>query len=217
MTKTRNLADLECRVAVLESTDLVPGPQGPAGPQGDAGPPGPQGAAGANGAPGPAGADGIAGPQGSVGPQGPAGADSTVPGPQGAQGPQGPTGADSQVPGPQGAQGPAGPQGPQGPTGGTAGAGSLGASLLVSFPIKGTDNGGSANLYPNEVGTSVYQMHYPQDQYTVINPMWWWQNGAYASDADFALPGTWRWDGPHMWCVHGEFDAYVVGPATRVA
>jgi hypothetical protein len=178
MTKTRNLADLECRVVKLESTDMVPGPMGP---------------------------------------QGPAGADSTVPGPIGAQGPTGPigpAGADSQVPGPQG---PAGPQGPQGPTGGTAGAGSLGSSLLVSFPIKGTDNGGSANLYPNEVATGVYQMHYPQDQYTAINPMWWWQNGAYATDADFALPGTWRWDGPHMWCVTGEYDATVVGPAVRIA
>jgi hypothetical protein len=31
------------------------------------------------------------------------------------------------------------------------------------------------------------------------------------------LPGSWRWDGPHMWHVRSEYEATHVGLATRVA
>jgi len=85
------IVDLLERVALLEATDPIPGPEGPQGP------PGPQGPAGENGA------------QGPIGPMGPTGSA----GPAGADGPQGPAGP----PGPQGEQGPMGPQGETGPQG----------------------------------------------------------------------------------------------------
>lgn len=132
---------------VTNVSDVLTGPQGPAGPQGETGPQGPQGPQG------PAGPAGPQGPKGDTGPQGPAGAEGAT----GPQGPQGETGATGQSANisigtvttlsagsnatvvnsgtsmdavldfgiPQGAKGdtgdtgPAGPQGPQGETGAT--------------------------------------------------------------------------------------------------
>lgn len=132
---------------VTNVSDVLTGPQGPAGPQGETGPQGPQGPQG------PAGPAGPQGPKGDTGPQGPAGAEGAT----GPQGPQGETGATGQSANisigtvttlsagsnatvvnsgtsmdavldfgiPQGAKGdtgdtgPAGPQGPKGDTGAT--------------------------------------------------------------------------------------------------
>lgn len=55
------------RLAALEATDPVPGPQGDPGPVGPAGPAGPQGDAGPQGPTGPTGPTGPAGPQGEPG------------------------------------------------------------------------------------------------------------------------------------------------------
>jgi len=76
------VSDLSGRVAAVEASEPVPGPEGPPGPVG------PQGPAGVQGEPGEAGEDGIDGTDGldgEVGPTGPAG-------PQGPAGPVGPTG-----------------------------------------------------------------------------------------------------------------------------
>ena len=126
---------------VTNVSDVLTGPQGPAGPQGETGP---QGPAGPQGPEGPAGPQG---PKGDTGPQGPAGAEGAT----GPQGPQGETGATGQSANisigsvttlsagsnatvvnsgtsmdavldfgiPQGATGATGPQGPQGETGAT--------------------------------------------------------------------------------------------------
>ena len=126
---------------VTNVSDVLTGPQGPAGPQGETGP---QGPAGPQGPEGPAGPQG---PKGDTGPQGPAGAEGAT----GPQGPQGETGATGQSANisigtvttlsagsnatvvnsgtsmdavldfgiPQGAKGDTGPQGPQGETGAT--------------------------------------------------------------------------------------------------
>ena len=133
---------------VTNVSDVLTGPQGPAGPQGETGPQGPQGPQG------PAGPAGPQGPKGDTGPQGPAGAEGAT----GPQGPQGETGATGQSANisigtvttlsagsnatvvnsgtsmdavldfgiPQGAKGETGPQGPQGETGATGAAGPQG-------------------------------------------------------------------------------------------
>ena len=124
---------------VTNVSDVLTGPQGPAGPQGETGPQGSQGPQGPEGPAGPQ------GPKGDTGPQGPAGAEGAT----GPQGPQGETGATGQSANisigtvttlsagsnatvvnsgtsmdavldfgiPQGATGAIGPQGPQGPKG----------------------------------------------------------------------------------------------------
>lgn len=80
-----SINDLTARVVALESTDPVPGPQGPPGADGATGPQGPEGVAGPQGPQGMMGSQGI---QGIQGPQGAAGVD-------GATGPQGPAGVVS--------------------------------------------------------------------------------------------------------------------------
>ena len=103
------------RIAALEATDPVPGPQGeqgPPGPQGPQGPMGPEGPQGPLGPVGPAGPQGEQGPVGATGPEGPQGPQGER-GPAGLQGPQGTVGPQ----GPAGQQGPQGMQGEQGPPG----------------------------------------------------------------------------------------------------
>lgn len=140
-----SLTDIKARVASLEASGGVQGPQGEpgeagpqgpqgeAGPQGETGPAGPQGSAGQDGAPGADGAVGPQGPQGepgadgAVGPVGPAGPTGAAgpagaTGPAGAEGPMGPAGPA----GADGAQGPAGDQGLQGPKGDTGDTGAAG-------------------------------------------------------------------------------------------
>lgn len=133
---------------VTNVSDVLTGPQGPAGPQGETGPQGPQGPQG------PAGPAGPQGPQGEAGPQGPSGAEGAT----GPQGPQGETGATGQSANisigtvttlsagsnatvvnsgtsmdaildfgiPQGAKGETGATGPQGPQGETGATGPQG-------------------------------------------------------------------------------------------
>ena len=124
------IVDILSRLAVLEETDQVPGPEGPQGPQGDPGPAGPQGE---QGPAGPQGDPGPQGPQGDLGPQGPQG-------PQGDTGPAGPQG-DPGPQGPQGPQGDTGPQGPQGPQGDTGPAGPQGEQGLQGKPGPQGDRG----------------------------------------------------------------------------
>jgi hypothetical protein len=42
-------------------------------------------------------------------------------------------------------------------------------------------------------------------------------NSGPSDEANYNLPGTWRWDGVAMWHGRGEFVATHIGPATRVA
>lgn len=95
-TLEERVTTLESKVAILQQTALIPGPQGPPGPTGPAGPTGPQGPRGFTGNTGATGAQGVPGPQGPAGTQG-------------EMGPQGPVG-------PQGPMGPEGPMGPPGPS-----------------------------------------------------------------------------------------------------
>ena len=136
---------------VTNVSDVLTGPQGPAGPQGETGPQGPQGPQG------PAGPQGPEGPKGDTGPQGPAGAEGAT-GPQGPQGETGATGQSANISigtvttlsagseatvvnsgtsmdavldfgipqGPQGPQGETGATGPQGETGATGATGPQG-------------------------------------------------------------------------------------------
>jgi hypothetical protein len=123
-------------------------------------------------------------------------------GPQGPGGPQGPEG-------PMGPQGPAGPQGPQGPAGGTSGAYGVGLCLVVKYKRQGSYGGMDPNLYPGELfaNAQVYDAFIPEGN-----------NSGYANGVGYApLPGTWRWDGPHMWHGRGEYEAVHHGYATRVA
>ncbi len=64
---------LQMRLAEIESTGGIPGPQGPEGPEGPVGAQGPQGTPGASGETGPSGAQGPPGVQGQPGMQGPPG------------------------------------------------------------------------------------------------------------------------------------------------
>ena len=157
-------AELSARVAALEATDPVPGPQGDPGPQGPQGDPGPQGAQGIQGVPGPQGIQGdpgVAGPQGIQGPPGDDGAD----GAQGIQGVAGNDGADGVDgaqgiqgiqgdPGPQGIQGIQGDPGPQGIQGipGNDGAdGANGAQGIQGIP--GNDGADGADGAPGPQGS----------------------------------------------------------------
>lgn len=134
-------AELSSRVAALEATDPVPGPQGdpgpvgPQGPQGDPGAQGPAGVIGPQGPAGPQGPQGLPGNNGATGPQGPTGAQGPqgLAGAAGAQGPAGPQGDPGVVgpPGPTGAQGPQGEVGPPGPPGDATPVGTVVSSLLT--------------------------------------------------------------------------------------
>ncbi len=109
------LSELTSRVAALEVTDPVAGPQGDPGPQGIQGLPGTDGTDGAmglQGLPGVAGTDGVDGAQGLIGLTGAQG----IPGNDGAFGATGSQGIQG-VAGNDGADGATGPQGPQGVAG----------------------------------------------------------------------------------------------------
>ncbi len=150
-------AELSARVAALEATDPVPGPQGDPGPQGLQGDPGPQGAQGIQGVPGPLGIQGdpgVAGPQGIQGPPGNDGAD----GAQGIQGVAGNDGADGAqgiqgiqgIPGNDGADGADGAQGIQGIPGNDGADGADGAQGIQGIP--GNDGADGADGAPGPQG-----------------------------------------------------------------
>jgi hypothetical protein len=126
----------------------VTGAQGPTGEVGATGATGLHGTTGSTGETGPTGAQGTQGLPGLPGPA------STVPGPIGPTGETGPTGADSIVPGPTGETGSTGHTGPTGPTGETGpdGAGVVGATVISGDVYLLFDNGGSANIGPQQYG-----------------------------------------------------------------
>lgn len=129
------VAELMERVAALEETDPVPGPQGPEGPAGEQGPVGPEGPMGPQGFPGVQGPIGLQGPQGLVGQTGPQGEQGPA-GVDGAQGPQGEPGPQGQA----GIQGPMGLTGLQGEQGSIGLSGETGPQGLQGLPgIDGLD------------------------------------------------------------------------------
>jgi hypothetical protein len=85
----------------------------------------------------------------------------------------------------------------------------VGLCLVVKYTRQGFYGGGNGDLYPGEVfgGAEVYA------DFIVDG-----NNSGYANGVGYAtLPGSWRWDGPHMWHGSSEYVAVHIGYATRVA
>jgi hypothetical protein len=92
---------------------------------------------------------------------------------------------------------------------GAGGTYAVGECIVVKYKRQGTYGGMDPNLYPGELfaNAEVYDSFIPDGT-----------NSGYANGVGYApLPGTWRWDGPHMWHGRSEYEAVHHGYATRVA